>query len=73
MSKSSIITLIISIFLESAVENSEKNGRWEYLTGEMWMRRNGYFTQLLTEIADCETLEYKRRKEIEKKKSEQSQ
>ena len=68
LSKNSIITLIISIFLESAVENHKKNGRWEYLTGEMWMRRNGYFTQLLTEIAECETLEYKRRKEIEKKK-----
>ena len=32
------------------------------------MHRNGYFTQLLTEIAECETLEYKRRKEIEKQK-----
>ena len=35
LSKNSIITLIISVFLESAVENHEKNGRWEYLTGEM--------------------------------------
>ena len=61
LSKNSLITLIISVFLESAVENHKTNGCWEYVTGEMWTHRNGYCTQLLTEIAECETLKDKRR------------
>ena len=38
------------------------------LTGEMWMRKHVYFTKLLTEIAECETLQHKRRKEVEEGK-----
>ena len=48
LSKNSIITLIISVFLESAVKNNKKDGHWETVTGEMWMCKHGYFTQLLT-------------------------
>ena len=55
-------------FFESAVGNHKTNGHWENVTGEMWMCRNGYFAQLLTEIGECETLKEKRRKELEEEK-----
>ena len=68
LSKTCIITLIISIFLESALEKHQEKGWWEKVTGEMWIQRNGYFTQLLTEVAQCETLKDKRMKEVENEK-----
>ena len=54
LSKTSIITLIISIFLESAIEKHQHKGRWKYVNGQMWIRRNGYLIQLLTELAECQ-------------------
>ena len=58
LSKTSIITLIISIFLESALEKHQCEGLWENINGQMWIRRNGYLMQLLTELAQCESLKY---------------
>ena len=64
LSKTSIITLIISIFLESALEKHQHEGLWENVTGQMWIQRNGYFMQLLTEFAHCESLKYKSMEEV---------
>ena len=60
LSKTSIITLIISIFLESAIEKHQHQGWWEYVNGQMWIRRNGYLIQLLTELAQCQKIKYQR-------------
>ena len=64
LSKTLIIILIISIFLESAIEKHQHEGRWEYVNGQMWIHRNGYLMQLLTKLAQCQNLKYQRMEEV---------
>ena len=68
LSKTSIITLIISIFLESTIEKYQHQGWWKYVNGQMWIWRNGYLIQLLTELAQCQKINYQRIQEFGKVK-----